>query len=193
MAKPIHFPMVKYMVIDITSIEHTCLLKVAPLRESALWGQLYIARGRKVIAPPLEGRSFAKLDKLALQYFYWNVCGETPPEDYSELVQKCITKINSMPVADTTLVDLEREVDLIRPDSTNRKTIEKPPKDPNAPPVRPGRTTTTGIVWAIADELFAKLGQVPDRKTMLEACAVEEINPATASTQFCKWKKAKSI
>ena len=194
MAKPIHFPVVNYMIIDVTTVEHTRLLKVATLRESALWGQLYIQQGHKVIAPPVEGRGFSKLDKLQLQYFYWNVCKETPPEDYQELVRKCLAVINALPVADTSIQDLEREIELYKPDVTNQTSVAKAPKDPNAPAPRPGKTSTTGIVWIIADEQFVKAGNVmPERKAVIDACVAEEINPATASTQYSKWAKAKRI
>ena len=76
----------KYMLIDVTTVEATRVLLVATLRQVQLHGRLAQAQGKKVIAPPLEGRGLAKLEKLPLQYLYWSVCQKTPPEEYSELV-----------------------------------------------------------------------------------------------------------
>lgn len=178
-----------YMLIDVTTVEGTRVLKVAGLRAVSLLGKIYQAQGLQVIAPPMEGRSFAKLDKLPLQYLYWSVCQETPPEDYAELVKRCLAKLKTLPVDDTPLPKLEAEVARLYPDGTLAPAAQ--PKDPNAPPSRPREAGATGRVWEIADGLFAQVGGLPDRKAVLAACEAAGINGATASTQFSKWKKAK--
>lgn len=43
----------------------------------------------------------------------------------------------------------------------------------------------TARVWAIADTV-----EGGDRKAIIDACVAEGINPATAATQYSKWKKA---
>lgn len=43
----------------------------------------------------------------------------------------------------------------------------------------------TARVWAIADTM-----PTADRKSIIEACVAEGINPSTAGTQYSKWKKA---
>ena len=180
---------VLYMVIDVTTVEGTKVLKIAGIREATLIGKIFQAQGLKVIAPPMEGRSFAKLEKLPLQYLYWSVCQETPPEDYAELVQKCLTKLQTLPVDDTPLASLEKEVARLYPDGTLAPAVQ--PKDPNAPPSRPREAGATGRVWEVADQMFAQVSGMPDRKMVIAAGEAAGINSATASTQFSKWKKAK--
>jgi len=195
----------KYMLIDVTTIEGTSILKVAPLRQIELLGRLAKAAGQKVIAPPLEGRGLSKLEKLPLQYLYWSVCQRTPPEDYADLVSILMAELSKIPMDQTPLEDLEKEVARICPDpvpaetdrlpsATNPKPApkEKKPHVATDPLARPKATTTTGWVWEIADKCFADNGnKMPDRKVIIDACVAEEINSATASTQFAKWKKAK--
>lgn len=184
----------KYMLIDVTAVETTAVLAIAPLRAVQLLGRIQIANGKKVISPPLEGRGFAKLEKLPLQYLYWNVCQETPPEDYGELVRRCVAKLESLPVDATPLEDLEREVARLCPDEPTTQREPKTPKEPGAAPARPKAMTTTGLVWEIADKLFVEAGnKLPDRKVVIAACEAQEINPATASTQFGKWKASKLV
>lgn len=180
----------KYMLIDITAPETTRVLLVAPLTEVQLHGKLVQGKGRQVVAPPLEARGFAKLDKLSLQYLYWNTCQETPPEEYGELVQKCLAKIETFPVDPSTVIALEAEVARSCPQLLTPVDQEKKPLI--SKPIRPAGTTTTGLVWEIADRLFVENGnQMPARKLIMEACLAEEINPATAATQYSRWKRLK--
>lgn len=62
--------------------------------------------------------------------------------------------------------------------------------DPLTLPGRPGVTTSTGKVWQVGDELYAKLGRFPTRQEMLAAAEAHGINPSTVSVQFGKWKNA---
>lgn len=54
---------------------------------------------------------------------------------------------------------------------------------------RPKEGTTTGRVWAIADEISAKKGEPADRKTVIEQAVAEGINASTGATQYGKWRK----
>lgn len=54
---------------------------------------------------------------------------------------------------------------------------------------RPKDGTTTGRVWAIADEISAKKGEPADRKTVIEQVVAEGINASTGATQYGKWRK----
>lgn len=197
MAKEYHFAPTKYMVIDLTVVETTSVLKVtSSSQEAILWGKIYQARGRKVTSREIAGRNLSCLDTLSLQYLFWNVCQVPPPEDYSELIQVCLEAVNKLEVAETPVAALETELEALAPSESyiGGKSAQKPAKDPNAPAGRPKATTTTGIVWAICDELFVAAGnQLPDRKAVIAKCEFEEINPATASTQYSKWKKAKEV
>lgn len=179
----------KYMLIDVTNVESTAVIAIAALRPVVLLGKVHAAQGRKVIAPPFEGRSFAKLDKLVLQYLYWNVCKETPPDEYGELVRNCLAKLNALPEDATPIEDLEREVARLYPETPVSAPTEKAPREPGAPPPRPKATSTTGRVWEIADRM-REAGST-DRKAVIAACEAEGINPSTASTQYGKWKASK--
>lgn len=50
----------------------------------------------------------------------------------------------------------------------------------------------TARVWGIADASLAKLGRV-DRATIIADCEAVGINPATAATQYSKWKRTKVL
>ena len=177
----------KYMLIDTTTSEKTSVLAIAKLPAITLLGKIHRAQGKSVIAPPLEGRGFAKLETLALQYLYWNTCKEAPPEDYNHLVRQCLAKLNTLPEDQTPLEDLEREVARLYPESqlTPGSTSTGQVDAPSAPKA----TSTTGKVWMIADRLLAT-GST-DRKAVIAACVAEGINPATASTQYGKWRASK--
>lgn len=179
----------KYMLIDVTTPETTRILLVAHLTEVQLHGKLMQAKGLTVIAPPVEPRGFSKLEKLPLQYLYWNTCQEVPPEDYGELIQRCLAKIETLPVDPRTVIALEAEVARICPQELTPPEQEKKP--PLSKPNRPAGTTTTGLVWEIADRVFSECGNQFDRKKVMEECIKEEINPSTAAVQYGRWKRAK--
>lgn len=183
----------KYMLIDITTPETTKVLAVAELQPSQLLGKIYQAKGLQVIAPPVEGRGFSKLEKLSLQYLYWNVCQETPPDNYAELINRCLAVIEKMPMDETPIATLQKEVARLYPEGTQFAPAEpKAVREPGEPSARPKGTSTTGRVWEIADGLFTAAGNtLPDRKSIIDACVAEGINQATASTQYAKWKKTK--
>ncbi len=70
-----------------------------------------------------------------------------------------------------------------------------PAKPPKAPKIaqngvtRPGVNSTTGKVWAFADSISATLKAPAPRADVMKACADAGINPATAATQYGKWRK----
>lgn len=72
---------------------------------------------------------------------------------------------------------------------------EKTPKAPKEPKVeangvvRPKDGTSTGRVWAIADQISASKGAPAPRKEVMDQCASESINVSTAATQYGKWRK----
>lgn len=55
--------------------------------------------------------------------------------------------------------------------------------------VRPSHGTGTGRIWEIADAVSAAIGAPAPRKDVLAQTTVEGINPATAATQYGKWRK----
>lgn len=54
---------------------------------------------------------------------------------------------------------------------------------------RPKDGTTTGRVWAIADEISAKNQRPATRKEVIDQVHAEGINTSTGATQYGKWRK----
>lgn len=52
---------------------------------------------------------------------------------------------------------------------------------------RPKEGTSTGRVWAIADELSKASGQPAPRKAVMDKATAEGINAATVATQYGRW------
>lgn len=68
--------------------------------------------------------------------------------------------------------------------------VDKPKREVQNSVPRPGKDTVTGRVWTISDALTKKLkGKPAPRKDVLASCADEKINPATAATQYGRWRK----
>lgn len=65
----------------------------------------------------------------------------------------------------------------------------KPEKDSQNDVTRPKAGTKTGRVWEIADAQSAKLEKPAPRKGVIEECMSEDINSATAATQYGRWRK----
>ncbi len=57
---------------------------------------------------------------------------------------------------------------------------------------RPLAGSATGRVWAIADELFARTGEIPKGRTVVDEYLRQDPahNEGTGFTQFSHWKKA---
>lgn len=194
----------KYMLIDVTTVEGTYLRLIGSGLQVELMGQLLKAQGAKVIAPPLEGRGFAKFDLLQLQYLYWNSCNKPPTSDYGELVIACMTAFEAMPVSDVSVEALKVEVaKLVPPEDeldklgAEAKPVKRAPV-PRKPGETPAATSTTGKVWIIADRVLAAHPAItattdwkPIRDAIIAACESEGINKATAATQYSKFKASK--
>lgn len=54
---------------------------------------------------------------------------------------------------------------------------------------RPAPGSKTGITWDIADKLSAKAGGPAKRADVLKAAEEAGVNPATAATQFGRWRR----
>lgn len=66
---------------------------------------------------------------------------------------------------------------------------EKAPRDEQNGIVRPKEGTKTGRVWEIADAISKKQKSPALRAPVLEEAKSEGINPATAATQYGRWRK----
>jgi len=198
--------MVKYMVIDLTTIEDAKIVAVAPMKEAQLIGKILQAQNRRVIAPPLEGRGFAKLEMNVLQYIFWNMTKTPPTVEYAELLKAALAAAEEIPLDEVPLHELEKTVRDLYPDEGSSKSSSGPkepktPKEPGAPADRPKATSTTGRVWELADVAYAAVmakvadGAAPDwsviRAEIIKLTDAEQINKATAATQYSKWKSAK--
>lgn len=189
----------KYMVLDTTTTEGVKFLAVEILHKASAWGQIYKHQGLTVIAPPLEGRGFAKLDLLQLQYLYWNTFQQTPPADMALLVPHLLAYGEKFPEGEMSVEQLQAIVADLYPNGvTGAPAVAKAPKEPKAPGTpseRPKANSTTGLVWDICDRELDKMTSKDDWKTVraaiMAACEFDGINPATAATQYSKWKAAK--
>jgi hypothetical protein len=54
---------------------------------------------------------------------------------------------------------------------------------------RPKDGSTTGRVWAIADEISSKQQRPATRKEVIDQVHAEGINTSTGATQYGKWRK----
>lgn len=190
-----------YMVINVTTLEATMVLTVADSVRAALWGRIYKANGSDVIGPPLEGRGFSKLTLEQLQYLYWNLTQQPPSSDFGELVRQLVEVVKTIKEDDTPIATLEAEVARLCPDEpVSEPKAEKKARAAGEAPERPKATSTTGLVWDLADQQFGILHPSGDASTadwkiiragVMDACETESINSATAATQYSKWRKAK--
>jgi len=177
-----------YMLIDRTSLETTSVLKVAPIKEIIAWSKLFAAEGRTLIGPPLEGRGFAKLTAEELQYLYWNLVQQPPPENYPEMIELCLTAVQQIAPDKTPIKQLEAQVLHLEAQAIALENPDKPvPRAVSDPASRPKEGSATGKVWAIADELSFGTAMAT-RKAVVDLCVRKGINAATASTQYGKWK-----
>jgi hypothetical protein len=186
-----------YMLLD-TSVTAK-VLKVAPLREIQLHARLVAADNPrlKLIAPPVDGRSFAALPVSHLMHLIADL-GLSPREGYEGWVEQALEAVQALTPDTTPLAALEREVtrrgvpepNLNHP--TPKPAAEPKPKKERSTefkdPTRPKDGTTTGLVWDMADALCLKLGRIPSGKEMIADCDREGIKAGTVSVQFGKWR-----
>lgn len=66
---------------------------------------------------------------------------------------------------------------------------EKEPKIRANGVTRPKAGTKTARIWEIADAKSAEAGAPAKRKEVLDAATAEDINVATAATQYGRWRK----
>ena len=192
-----------YMVLNVTTNENTKLHFVAERSKAIALGKIYQLEhpGQKVIAPPLEGRSFSKLDKLQLQWLYWNMTEITPPDEYSVLLKACLEYVKKLEPISVDLSVLQGT--LAQLESVREKTIapydaslnSKParPKKEKATDVAPKKTSTCGYVWNICDKHKAETPEADDktlRAAIMAECEHEGINKSTAAVQYGKWKSS---
>ena len=193
----------KYMLLDVTG--GGCqLVLVAASKEVQLHARLLVADSpkRKLIAPPLEGRGFAKLTILQLGELIQSQ-GDKPFGSFGDLCQQAFKLVDQHPVDERSIASLEHAVEkrgLPDPvvgwatDPTLAPAASTKPKKERSTeftdPVKPKTGTTTGLIWELCDALKKKLKRVPTSKEAWAVCEAEGVKQGTFSVQFGKWKKA---
>lgn len=143
---------------------------------------------------------------------------ETTGMDHAQafkiMVQDCAKVLQGVPITDRTLSQLENEAEqkgVNRHVPEAKSASQTAPKSPTprakrAPagsgeatpsdvPTRPVSGTTTGLVWEFCDTVRATMPAAPIgdkalRTEIIAHCVREGIHPATAATQYAKWKRA---
>jgi hypothetical protein len=190
-----------YMIIDKTTLENIAVVKLGTMRRVQLLGALLAAEGKVVIGPPAQARGFTKLSEQEMQYLYWNTTKQSPEGlAYGELVQNMLAVINQMTPNDDHIPSLEYLVSQLEPGVVKMEG-DSETAEPKAA-VRPKATTTTGIIWAICDEVLEELassnvptspeGWKPLRAEAWARCDKEGFNSGTFGVQYGKWKGNKT-
>ena len=202
-----------YMVLDVTKNEDLKVRFVGDIHTATLLGQIYMLEhpDRKVIAPPILGRSLSKFDMIQLQYLYWNMTQKTPAAEYNKVLQDCMTIIEKIEPDPVSVESLQSQKELLEAAagraagnvSTSGRSNKPPreqkaPKEPKDPNGTPRRGSTCGLIWEICDTVYTELGS-PDlanktlRNNVFARCIEKEgINKSTVNVQFGKWKASKN-
>lgn len=194
-------PVAKYMLLDVTG--GGCqLLLVAASKEVQLHSRLLVAENldRELVAPPVEGRGFAKLTVLQLGELIQSL-GAKPFGSFGELCQQALKLVDQQPMDERSVASLEHAVEkrgLPEPvvgwqHNPPEAAPVKPKKECSTEftdPVKPKAGTTTGLIWELCDALMAKLKRTPTSKEAWAVCDAEGVKQGTFSVQFGKWKKA---
>jgi len=190
-----------YMLL-VTAPSAKFILK-APLREVQAHARLYAHRhpNHSLVAPPIELRSFQKLDQHQLLHIAYGL-GVAPEGELDALRVQVYEVVEALKEDPTPLTALEKDVKrlaLPEPDLSG----DKPPKADPAPPKPkkerlpsvggvPNPESTTGKVWKVAEDLFILLGRLPTSKEVVAKCTELGISSGTASVQYGKWKGSKN-
>lgn len=205
--EPISYKESLYMIIEKTPPEKANIILVATGKRAALIGRLLKSQGRDVIAPPVTAAGLESIPIPTLIHLYWNTCKEEPPEPLPLLISTILETISKLPLDETSITSLQKQVDKLTVDSNLRsipqtQSIDLLQSDTlsseigqtliQPKPQHPKANGACGAVWDIAEKMFKdNNNQIPDRKLVIEACSKSSISESTASTQFWKWKTAK--
>lgn len=178
--------------------EKMVILKAAPTVEQLEFWEELLAPEDNCYICGTGGTAFSVYTHLELRMLFSNMRGRDPGErEYSELVKMARLLADEATVDDTPVETLRQRLGRDLPPVDNRPAPEKgrgPKKTPghkdSGPPSRPKAGSTTAKVWDIADQMAEQAGGMPDRNDVIKACTDQGINPATASTQYGKWKRA---
>lgn len=175
------------------------------------------------ILPLDKKHHFSIFSRLEIILLYKNATGEQSNLwDYGETLQKCYELADAIPVDQRPLYELERigkhlPVKEVKP--IHRPVIHRASESPESPSnslvtsdlapssgrspspaqARPSPKGSTGKVWEIADQCYTRWKEANGREikvlrmAIIDECVSQGIHPATAATQYSKWKATKSF
>ena len=167
-----------------------------------------------VVLPLESKRHFSTFGVLELLMLYKRKTGLTGDiYNFGGMITECYNLALQLPIDSRTEAELEAVSNKL-PVSTDLPKIPKPPiiqrfnpaetganpfvtaSEPSAPkiPSKPSPKGATGRVWEIAEAIYLETGGAIDkvlRTKIVAACEAAGIHPATAATQFSKWKASK--
>jgi len=168
-----------------------------------------------VVLPLESKRFFSTFGVLELLLLYKNHTGlQGDIYNFAGMIKECYELALKLPVDSRSLSELEKKADKL-PVIPPPPSIPKPPiivkydgasngsnpfvEAPKPPspknPSKPSAKGSTGRVWEVADQVHASMGGGLITKEMrtkiISECEAIGINPATAATQFSKWKASK--
>ena len=192
----------EYLLIDLEGLR---IVKRAGHLECGCWADLDWSHTSTYIGPFMQ-KTFSQFQERQLMALYKNTFGEELTlRPYPEMLREVLFKARQIECDPTTLLELKKRLTEKYPEDSAHYSQLKPwatqpigngpapQKSPNSGPIgAPKAGSTTGRVWEIADEEFAKLPDLKAcRKLIIAKCVAQGINPATAATQYSKWAQAK--
>lgn len=147
--------------------------------------------------------TWSKLDRMEALMLYRNMTGMVRNMmDYPTVLDDLAAIAKALP--ETTIEPSPLppgEEEYVIPVSSPPKTAPQAPRSHPKPeskpnPKPPSVKGSTGRVWEIADEVYGGFPETPIKELrglVIAACIEAGIHPATAATQWSKWKKAKQL
>lgn len=190
------------MLIDLEELK---IVKRSGHLECGCWADLEWS-DKSVYIGPFMHKTFSQFQERQLMTLYKNTFGkDLPLQPYNEMLREVLFQARQMECDPTSLTELKKRLIEKYPQDAGHYSQVKPwsgfggvsapnvDKNPaNGPIQAPKAGSTTGRVWQIADEEFAKcLDLKACRKTIIARCTEEGINPSTAATQYSKWAQTK--
>lgn len=171
-----------------------------------------------VVLPLEEAKYFSMFSRLELMLLYKNETGESGSLfEFGAMVQRIFDLAQNVPLDQRSLSDLVNASVGLPEDTTPVAPIHHPtihradpsqqyasravkpavsePKAPRDPSAKPSPKGATGRVWEVAERLWNEQGQGVISKDLrakiITGCEEMGIHPATAATQYSKWKATK--
>lgn len=177
--------------------EQLCFLKATPtVKQAEYWADI-IAPTHDYLITGDANKDYSSYSHYELRILYYNTTGEAVPDniEYNKILKGVADLARSLILDETPLEELQaklgREIGPVDPRPAPEKGGRKPSSPGPTTVTRPKAGSSTGKVWEIADSHYGEGIPIDGafRTKVIETCVTAGINPATASTQFGKWKK----